>query len=138
MGKTFVEYQEQELTHKIIAAAIEVHRNLGPGLLESAYRFCLALELENMGIHFKQEVVTPLIYRNRKLDCGFRADFLVEDKVILELKAIEGLLPVHEAQLLTYLRLMNKQVGLLINFNESSLKKGIQRCVLKANDLAYL
>ena len=131
-------YQDQEVTHKIIAAAIEVHKNLGPGLLEIAYRFCLCFEMENIGLNYIQEVTVPLVYKNRKLDCGFRADFLVEDKVVLELKAIGNLLPIHEAQLLTYLRLMNKQVGLLINFNESALTKGVRRCVLKANDTSVL
>lgn len=129
-----VQYQDQELTHKIIGAAILVHKNLGPGLLETAYRFCLGLEFEALGLNFKQEVAFPLIYRNRKLDCGFRADFLVEEKVVLELKSLEILLPIHESQLLTYLRLMNKQVGLLINFNETTLKNGIRRCVLKATE----
>ncbi len=129
MVKTFVEHGQ--LTHEIIAAAIEVHRSLGPGLLEAAYQFCLELEFENRGLQFKREVPVQLVYRNRKLDCGFRADFLVENLVILELKSVEGILPVHEAQLLTYLRLTNKEVGLLINFNEPILKRGIRRLTLK-------
>ena len=127
-------YQDQELTHKILGAAIEVHRYLGPGLLESAYRFCLCMELDSLNIKYKQELTIPILYKNKKVDCGFRADIIVEDKVVLELKSVESLLPVHQSQLLTYLRLLNKQVGLLINFNEPALKTGIQRCVLQARD----
>ena len=127
-------YQDQELTGKVIGAAIQVHKCLGPGLLESAYSFCLGLELENQGLKYVNETPIPIIYRNQMYDCGFRADFLVEDKVILELKSVEQLLPIHESQLLTYLRLLNKQVGLLINFNEAILKKGIRRCVLNAKE----
>ena len=127
-------YQHQELTHKIIAAAIEVHKILGPGLLESAYRLCLAFELENQGLHYQQELLIPILYKDRKIDCGFRLDFLVENAVVLELKSIEKILPVHEAQLLTYLRLTGKQVGLLINFNVTMLKNGIHRSVLNALD----
>jgi GxxExxY protein len=132
MSKTL--FQDQELTYKIIAAAIEVHRRLGPGLLEAVYRFCLCYELENIGLKYKQEVTVPIIYRDKKLDCGFRLDLLVENKVVVELKSIEVVLPIHEAQVLTYLRLMNKQVGLLINFNEPVLTKGVRRCVLGAKD----
>ena len=127
-------YQHQELTRKIIAAAIEVHKILGPGLLESAYRLCLAFELQNQGLHYKQELVVPILYKDKKIDCGFRLDFLVENAVILELKSVESVLPVHEAQLLTYLRLTGRQVGLLINFNETMLKNGIHRKVLNAHD----
>lgn len=132
-----MKYQEQELTHRVIGSAIEVHKNLGPGLLESVYRLCLCYELESRGIAFKHELMVPLLYKNKTLDCGFRLDFLVEDKVIVELKAVESFLPVHEAQLLTYLRLMDKQVGLLINFNVPFLTKGtgIRRCVLNAEEL---
>ncbi|HSX25914.1 MAG TPA: GxxExxY protein [Chlamydiales bacterium] len=126
--------QDEELTRQIIGTAIEVHKNLGPGLLESVYRICMCFELENRGLSFKHESMVPLVYKNRKLDCGFRMDFLIEDKVILELKAVEFILPVHGSQLLTYLRLMNKQVGLLINFNVPILKKGIQRYVLNAEE----
>ncbi len=123
-------WQYQELTRKIIAAAIEVHKYLGPGLLEIAYQTCLAAELEDLKLNFQREVAVPLKYKNRKLDCGFRIDFLVESAVVLELKSVEAVLPVHESQLLTYLRLMNKQVGLLFNFNEPVLKKGIRRFAL--------
>ena len=127
-------YQDQEVTGKIIGSAIEVHRNFGPGLLESAYSFGLCYELKKVGLKFKHELVVPLVYKTEKSEYGFRADFLIEDKVILELKSVEKLFPTHEAQLLTYLRLMNKQVGLLINFNEVVLKNGIKRCVLGAKD----
>ena len=113
-----------------------MHKNLGPGLLESVYKVCLCFELENRGLPFKCELMVPLAYKNRKLDFGFRLDLLVDDKIIIELKAVESFLPVHEAQLLTYLRLMEKQVGLLINFNVPFLAKGsgIRRCVLKAEE----
>ena len=130
------EYKDQELTHQVIGAAIEVHKQLGPGLLESVYKVCLCFELENRGLSFKSELMVPLTYKNRKLDFGFRLDLLVDDKIIVELKSIESFLPVHEAQLLTYLRLMEKQTGLLINFNVPFLGKGsgIRRCVLKAEE----
>ncbi len=127
-------YQEQTLTSEIIAGAIEVHRCLGPGLLESTYRTCLGIELESRGLKYVREMPVPLIYKGAKLDCGFRLDFLIEDSVIVELKSVESFEPIYESQLLTYLRLLNKQVGLLINFNELTLKKGIRRCVLGAKD----
>jgi GxxExxY protein len=129
-------YQDQDLTHEIIGAAIEVHKILGPGLLESVYQVCLCYELTNRGLFYKKEFVAPLMYKNINLDSGFRVDLMVENKVILELKSIDSILPVHEAQLLTYLRLLKKQVGLLINFNVPFLVKGtgIRRCVLKAED----
>ena len=127
-------FQDQELTREIIGSAIQVHKYLGPGLLETAYQWCLEIEFKEKGWVYQREQVVPLVYKNRKLDCGFRLDFLIEDKVILELKSVEKLLPIHEAQLLTYLRLLNKQVGLLINFNEPVLKRGIRRCVLGAKD----
>ena len=129
-------YKNKELTHQIIGSAIDVHKNLGPGLLESVYKVCMCLELESRGIPFKSELMVPLTYKNRKLDFGFRLDLLVDDEIIIELKAIESFLPVHEAQLLTYLRLMKKQIGLLINFNVPFLAKGsgIRRCVLEAEE----
>ena len=123
-------WQHQELTSQIIAAAIEVHKHLGPGLLEIAYQTCLAAALEALKLQYQREVPVPLIYKGRKLDCGFRLDFLVENVIVLELKSIEALLPVHASQVLSYLRCMDKQVGLLFNFNESILKKGIRRFVL--------
>jgi len=120
----------EELTSEIIAAAIAVHKHLGPGLLETAYQVCLAAEFEDLQLKFQREVPVPLTYKGRKLDCGFRVDFLVENAVILELKAIEKLLPVHESQVLSYLRFMDKRVGLLLNFNEPILKKGIRRFIV--------
>ena len=117
------------ITHGIIAAAIEVHRQLGPGLLESAYRECVCYELSQMGLAFTREVQLPLSYKGLKLDCSYRIDLLVEDEVVVELKSVEQTLPVHSAQLLTYLKAANKQVGLLINFNVPVLKEGIRRIV---------
>jgi GxxExxY protein len=133
-----MKYQEQELTHDIIAAAIEVHETLGPGLLESAYQACLGFEFVSRNIQYKSELLIPFVYKERRVESGFRLDFLVEDAVVLELKATEAILPVHEAQLLTYLRLMNKQVGLIINFNVSMLRNGIRRLVLNASDSSSL
>ena len=121
---------EQTLTRAIIAAAIEVHRALGPGLLESAYQACMCRELELHRLSFRQQVELPLVYKDVKLDCGYRIDFVIEEKVVLELKAVESILPVHLAQLLTYLRLSGLRVGLLINFNVPLLKDGIRRRVL--------
>jgi GxxExxY protein len=123
------------LTEKIIGAAIEVHRALGPGLLESAYEECLAHELSFARISFERQVPLPIIYRSIQLDCGYRLDFLIERTIVLELKALESLQPIHEAQLLTYLKLGRWPVGLLINFNVPVLKKGIKRMVynLKEN-----
>ena len=123
-------YPYRELTYEIIAAAIEVHKNLGPGLLESVYSLCLQLEFDHRNIHYQKELDVALSYRDQKIERAFRFDFLVENTVILELKSNEGLLPIHEAQLLTYLKLTGKQIGLLINFNVSLLKSGIRRCIL--------
>ena len=116
-------------THGIIAAAIEVHRHLGPGLLESAYQECVCYELSRMGLAFTREVHLPLSYKGLQLDCSYRVDLLVEDAVVVELKSIEQILRIHSAQLLTYLRASHKQVGLLINFNVLVLKDGIKRIV---------
>jgi GxxExxY protein len=121
--------RENVLTEAIIGGAIEVHQALGPGLLESAYEQCLCHELSLRGISFRRQVELPVQYKGVKLDCGYRIDILVEDLVIVELKAVEKLLAVHEAQLLTYLRLYNRSVGLLINFNVSLLKNGLKRLV---------
>jgi len=121
---------EQELTGQIIAAAIEVHRELGPGLLESAYQACLAREFSVRGLSFEQEKPLPVEYKGVRVDCGYRLDFLVAGKVVVELKTVDALAPVHEAQLLTYLKLTGCRVGLLINFNVPILKNGIKRRVL--------
>ena len=114
----------EELTEKIIGAAIEVHRALGPGLLESAYEECLCRELDLRGLKFQRQVPLPVEYKGVKLDCGYRLDLIVEDEVILELKCIERVLSVHEAQLLTYLKLTGKRVGLIVNFNVATLVRG--------------
>ena len=121
---------EKELTGQIIGAAIEVHQTLGPGLLESAYQTCLAREFSLQAINFEQQKPLPIEYKGVALDCGYRLDFLVDDKVIVELKAVDVLHPLHEAQLLTYLKLTGCRVGLLINFNVAVLKSGIKRMVL--------
>ena len=120
----------EELSEQILGAAIEVHRQLGPGLLESTYEECLCHELQLRGIAFRRQVPLPVVYKGVKLDCGYRIDLIVEDKIIVELKAVADLPVVAEAQLLTYLRLSGKRVALLINFNSSVLKNGIIRRVL--------
>jgi GxxExxY protein len=120
----------QEITGSIIGAAVEVHKVLGPGLLENAYEECLCHELHLRGIAFKRQIPVPVSYKGVKVDCGYRVDLLVSDKVVVELKSVEKLLPVHEAQLLTYLRATGKKVGLLINFNVPVLHRGIIRRVL--------
>ena len=120
----------EDLTQEIIGAAIEVHKQLGPGLLESAYEECLCHELNLRGISFKRQVALPVEYKGLKLDCGYKLDVVVEDAVILELKSIETVLPIHEAQLLTYLKITGKRVGFVINFNVSILTRGIKRKVL--------
>jgi GxxExxY protein len=119
----------EELTREIIAAAIEVHKELGPGLLESAYEECLCHELSLRGIAFQRQVPQAVSYKGVRLDCGYRLDVVVHDLVVLELKSVDALIPLHEAQLLTYLRLSKKKVGLLINFNVVLLKDGITRLV---------
>jgi GxxExxY protein len=121
---------EEALTERIIGAAIEVHRHLGPGLLESTYQACLAYELTQRGMTIGFESPLPVIYKGIKIDCGYRLDIVVNDAVILELKSVENLAPIHEAQLITYLKLSGKRVGLLINFNVQFLKDGIVRRVL--------
>lgn len=116
-----------QITEIIIGCAIEVHRNLGPGLLESTYEECLTFELKSEGLKVIRQKPIPLIYKEIKLDCGYRLDLLIEDKVIVELKSVEAFSDVHEAQILTYLKLTEKEVGLLINFNVKLLKQGIKR-----------
>ncbi|MFY9844116.1 MAG: GxxExxY protein [Terriglobales bacterium] len=114
----------EDLTEKTIGAAIEVHRALGPGLLESAYEECLCREFNLRGLAFQRQMALPIEYKGAKLDCGYRLDLIVQDAVILELKCVEHLLPVHDAQLLTYLKLTHKRIGLIINFNVAVLVKG--------------
>jgi GxxExxY protein len=121
---------EKELTHRIINAAIEVHKALGPGLMESAYQACLAREMSLQDIPFKQETSLPVEYKGVRIDCSYRLDFLVDSKVVVELKAVDNIQPVHEAQLLTYLKLTGCHVGLIINFNVPVLKDGVKRMVL--------
>ncbi len=118
-----------QLTELIIGCAIEVHRHKGPGLLESAYEACLAYELEASGLQIARQMPAPLVYKGVTLDTSFRADLVVENRVLVELKAIETLLPVHKAQLLSYIRETGHEVGLLINFNVSRLVEGITRLV---------
>ena len=119
-----------ELSRRVIGCALEVHRALGPGLLESVYQQCLARELAMAGVPFKSEVSLPVEYKGVQLDCGYRLDFVVDGELIVELKAVDKLLPVHEAQLLTYMKVASVPVGLLINFNVPLIKQGIKRFVL--------
>jgi len=117
------------ITRRIIGAAIEVHRHLGPGLLESAYEACLAYELTQLGFKVEQQKPLPVIYKQVALDCGYRLDLVVEDSVIVEVKAVDKLAPIHDAQLLSYLRLTNRRVGLPINFHTRVVKDGVKRIV---------
>ena len=120
---------ENEISYKIIGAIIDLHKNLGPGLLESAYEFALAHDLRELGLDVQQQVAMPFVYKNVKQDVGYRIDLLVENKVLIELKAIENLAPVHYAQTLTYLKLSTIKLGLLVNFNTKIVKEGIHRIV---------
>jgi len=122
--------EQEKLTETIIGAAIEVHKELGPGLLESSYDAALAQELSLRGLHFERQKDMPVNYKGGLLEVGYRLDFLIEDRVIVELKAVEKLHPIHEAQLITYLKHSNKRIGLLINFNVMLLKDGITRRVV--------
>jgi GxxExxY protein len=123
-------YERDPLTDQIIGFAIEVHRHLGPGLLESAYEDCLCYELNENGMDFKRQVPLPVVYKSVRLDCGYRMDIVVANRLILELKAAERLLPIHEAQVLTYMRLSGIPTGLLLNFNTPVLRDGIRRLML--------
>jgi GxxExxY protein len=118
---------DNEITQKIIGAAIEVHRQLGPGLLESAYEECLCHEFAIRQLNFERQKPIPLVYKEAKLDCGYRLDLLVEGRIVVELKSVDSLGPIHEAIILTYLKLSGHSLGLLINFNVSLLKDGIKR-----------
>jgi GxxExxY protein len=119
------------LTERVIGFAIEVHRQLGPGLLESAYEECLCFELGRAAIAFRRQVSLPVVYKSVRLDCGYRLDIVVEHQVVIELKTVERLLPVHEAQMLTYMKLSGLCVGLLLNFNTPTLKDGLRRMRLR-------
>ena len=119
----------EDLSNKIIGCAIEVHRELGPGLLESAYEQCLAYELSRVKIPFKLQVELPVEYKEIRLDCGYRIDLLADGRLLVELKSVDQLLPIHEAQILTYKKLAGVKIGLLINFNEILIKDGIVRVV---------
>jgi GxxExxY protein len=123
-------HENDLLTEKIIGFAIEVHRQLGPGLLESAYEECLCYELKQNWLIFERQVPLPVIYKSIRLDCGYRMDIVVEDRVILEMKTVERLMPIHEAQILTYLKLSGLRTGLLLNFNSAMLKDGMRRIML--------
>ncbi len=120
----------EDITKIIIGCAINVHKELGPGLLESAYEECLYYELIKAGLKAERQKAIPIIYKEIKLDCGYRADLIVEDKVVIELKTVDEFNPVHEAQILTYLKFAKKKLGLLINFNVLRLKDGIKRYIL--------
>jgi GxxExxY protein len=119
-----------KITHEILDSAYKVHSALGPGLLESAYRTCLVYELRKKGLFVEEEKALPLIYEEVKLECGYRIDILVEKQVVVELKTVEAFTDVHTAQVLTYLKLSNSKVGLLLNFHTKSLKNGIKRLIL--------
>lgn len=119
-----------ELSNKVLGCAIDVHRELGPGLLESTYEQCLAFELSRAKVPFKLQVELPVDYKQIRLDCGYRIDLLVDERLIVELKCVDQLLPIHEAQILTYMKLAAVNVGLLINFNVTVLKRGVRRFVL--------
>lgn len=119
--------EDNDITNLIIGSAIEVHKTLGPGLLESAYQECLSYELKNKNLQVKKEVALPVVYKEVKLDHGYRIDLLVEDRIVIELKTVEYFTDVHFAQILTYLKLGGYDLGLLINFHTSLLKNGIKR-----------
>ncbi len=117
------------ITKSIIGAAIQVHKNLGPGLLESAYEACLAYELGKRGLRFEKQKPLPLVYEQVKLDCGYRIDFVVEGSVVVEVKSVDAIAPIHEAQVITYLKLSGCKLALMINFNVNVLKEGLRRFV---------
>jgi GxxExxY protein len=121
---------DNDITHGIIGAAIEVHKRLGPGLLESAYEECLAHELSLRNLRVDRQVGVPIVYRETKLECGYRIDLLIESRIVVELKSVESLAPIHEAIILTYLRLSGHKIGLLINFNVAILKDGVRRFIV--------
>src|SRR2546426_5493844 len=122
---------DRELTHEIIGAAIAVHKELGPGLLEAVYEECLCHELGIRGLPFERQKPIPVVYRETELDCGYRADIIVSGRIIVEIKAVAAVAPIHEAIMLTYLRLSGCKIGLLINFHSAVLKDGVKRYVWK-------
>ena len=121
---------DSDLSERVIGSAIEVHRRLGPGLLESAYEEGLCFELKQSGIYYRRQVPLPIVYKDVRLDCGYRLDVVVERQLIVEVKAVDRITSIHEAQMLTYLRLSGINVGLLMNFNSITLKDGLRRFVL--------
>jgi GxxExxY protein len=121
---------DNEITHAVIGAAMEVHKRLGPGLLESAYEECLLHELRLRNLRVERQMGIPVVYKEVKLECGYRLDLLVEGRIVVELKSVEGLAPIHEAIILTYLRLSGQRIGLLINFNVTVLKDGVRRFIV--------
>ena len=128
-NKLFVDEELEAITYKVIGLAIEVHRQLGPGLLESAYQECLYYEIKNSGFKVEKEIKLPIIYKDLKIDHGYRMDLLVENRLVLELKTVEGFTAVHFAQLLTYLKLGNYPLGLLLNYNSTILRNNIKRFI---------
>jgi len=122
--------EENLITEKIIGCAIEVHKQLGPGLLESAYEECLYFKLKNIGLDVKKQLALPLVYKEIKLDAGYRIDLLVENKVIVEIKSVDTIAEIHKAQLMTYMKLASIKIGLLMNFNVTRLKDGIVRWII--------
>jgi len=131
MNEEFTKIPEEleSISYAVIGLAIEVHRQLGPGLLESAYRECLLYEIKNAGLIVEKEIALPIVYKNLKLDQGYRIDLLVENKLVVELKTVENYTPVHFAQILTYLKLGNYPLGLLINYNSKILRNNIKRFI---------
>ena len=125
-----VAYENDLLTERVIGLAIDVHRQLGPGLLESAYEDCLRCELAQANLAFRRQVALPVVYKSERLDCSYRLDVVVEGRVVLELKTVERLMPIHETQMITYLRLSGIPIGLLLNFNSVVLKHGIRRLMV--------
>ena len=121
---------DSDLSERVIGFAIDVHRHLGPGLLESVYEECLSCELRHSGLEHRRQVPLPIVYKDVRLDCGYRMDIVIEESLVVEVKAIERVMPIHEAQMLTYLRLSGIQVGLLMNFNTAALRQGLRRFVL--------
>ena len=125
-----VDEQLDGIASQVVDSAFKIHKNFGPGLLESAYEACLIQELKKRGAKVESQVAVPMVYEGVKIDVGFRVDLLVEDRLVVELKAVETLLPIHEAQVLTYLKVTGNRLGLLINFNAPLIKKGIKRIIL--------